>query len=353
VFFELESALAEWATLRLGLRLQTHSRFDEAVLPQVAFMLTPHETLKVRLSWGENQRNPSLRDLYQPPSPQLGGSYFLAGNPELQPESSQSWRAGFEWSPIRQASFSVVGFWNDFDDSIRSVLDDTVVVGSNVVEENGALLPTELEADFLELCSDALVNFRLPGCQRLAGGGAAGIISTPITSNLFRKQNLDAVRTRGLEVRLDVRPHARLELELGYTLLDTEVRDSDRPDLRELPNEPKHVATARLYATLPWSETQVAIESEWRDRAIIETSGTGLLGFSDSATLSQPAFLLNLRIAQPVWRRVEVFLDARNLTDERIIDSYPIRGRTFFVGVRARFHPSFDLARLARRGLRS
>ena len=44
--------------------------------------------------------------------------------PRPQPEeSSESWRAGFEWSPHRMASFSVVGFWNDFDDSIRSVRD--------------------------------------------------------------------------------------------------------------------------------------------------------------------------------------------------------------------------------------
>ena len=100
---------------------------------------------------------------------------------------------------------------------------------------------------------------------------------------------------------------------------------------------------------LPRAETRIAVEAEWRDRAIIETSGTGLLGFSDPATLSEPAFLLNLRIAQPVWRRVEIFFDARNLTDERTIDSYPIRGRTFFLGVRATFHPSWDLARLGRR----
>lgn len=346
LFFESETAFWRWATLLLSVRLQTHSRFDAAVLPQVGLMLTPHETLKIRLGWGRNRRNPALRDLYQPASPQLGGSYFLEGNPDLQPESSQSWRAGFEWSPIRQASLSVTGFWNDFDDSIRSVLDDTVVVGSNATEGAGEapVTPAEIDADFFQLCSDPLVGFRLPGCDRFvgAGGGGGGGGVTGVPANLFRKHNLDSVVTRGIEVRLDVRPHALVELEVGYTLLDTEVRDSDRPQLRELPNEPEHVFHARLYATLPRAGTRFAIEAEWRDRAIVETSGTGLLGFSDPDTLSDPAFLLNLRIAQPVWRRVEVFLDARNLTNQRIVDSYAIRGRTFFIGVRATFHPSWD-----------
>ena len=349
LFVESETAFLEWATLLLALRLQTHSQFQEALLPQVGLMLTPHPTLKIRLGWGRNQRNPSLRDLFQPPSLQQGG-YFLAGNPNLQPESSESWRAGFEWSPLRFASVSVTGFWNDFDDSIRSVLDGTVVVGSNTAGGGDGLLPPEIDSDFRQLCEDPLVSFRLPGCERFSdGGGTGGGGATPIPSNLFRKQNLDSVRTRGVEVRLDLRPHPRVELELGYTLLDTEVRDSDRPELVELPNEPKNVIDARLYVTVPRSETSFAIEAEWRDRAIIETSGTGLLGFADPATLSEPAFLLNVRIAQPVWRNVEVFLDARNLTDERIIDSYPIRGRTFFLGVRASFHPTWDLARLGGR----
>lgn len=348
IFFESETAFWEWATLQLSVRLQTHSQFDEAVLPQVGLMLTPHETLKIRLGWGRNHRNPALRDLYQPASPQLGGAYFLQGNPELQPESSQSWRLGFEWSPIRRASLSVTGFWNDFDDSIRSVLDETVVVGTSVTGGGEAPIPGENEGDFFQLCSDPLVSFRLPGCERFVGGGGGGVV-TPIPASLYRKHNLDSVITRGIEVRLNVRPHALVELELGYTLLDTEVHDSDRPQLRELPNEPKHVFHARFYATLPQVDTQFAIEAEWRDRAIVETSGTGLLGFSDPDTLSDPAFLLNVRIAQPVWRRVELFLDARNLTNQRIIDSYPIRGRTFFLGVRATFHPSWDPARLGRR----
>jgi outer membrane receptor for ferrienterochelin and colicins len=343
LYLETESAFSEWASLVLGLRLQTHSRFDDALLPQVALLLRPHESLKLRFSWGENQRTPSLRDLYQPESPQLGGTYFLAGNPDLQPENSQSWRASFEWSPHRIASLAVVGFWNDFDDSIRAVLTRDIAVGSNVAEGTGTL-PESVLLDLLELCSDPLVNFRLIGCDVFSGGtGGAGVV-TGVTAPVYEKVNLDAVRTRGVEVRLNVRPYdpLRLELELGYTLLDTEVRDSDRPDLDELPNEPKHVVDGRLFFTLPRIGTDFALTASWRDRAVIETSGTGLLGFSDPTSLSDPAFLLDVRIAQPLprWPNVQVYLDAINLTDTRVIDSYAIRGRTFFVGVRASFHPT-------------
>jgi outer membrane receptor for ferrienterochelin and colicins len=342
LYLETESAFTEWASLVLGLRLQAHSQFDEALLPQVALLLRPHESTKLRFSWGENQRTPSLRDLYQPDSPQLGGSYFLAGNPELQPESSESWRASVEWSPHRVASFAVVGFWNDFDDSIRAVLARNITVGSNTAGGTGSL-PPDVLLDFFELCSDSLVNFRLIGCDVFTGGTGAGVV-TGVTAPVYEKVNLDSVRTRGVEVRLNLRPYEplRLELELGYTLLDTEVRDSDRPELRELPNEPKHVVDARIYFTLPRAGTAFALVASWRDRAVIETSGTGLLGFSDPSTLSDPAFLLDVRIAQPLprWPHVEVYLDAINLTNTRIIDSYAIRGRTFFVGIRASFNPT-------------
>jgi outer membrane receptor for ferrienterochelin and colicin len=341
LYLEAESNFEEWATLILGLRLQQHSQFSDAVLPQVALLFRPHETVRLRASWGRNQRTPSLRDLYQPESPQLGGAYFLAGNPDLTEETSESWRLGLDWSPHRVVSFSVVGFWNTFDDSIRSVLDRDIRIGSVTATGTGSL-PDDVLTDFLQLCSDPLINFRLIGCDFFTGGSGTGVV-TGVTAPVFKKVNLDSVRTRGAEVRMNIRPYDpwKVELELGYTYLDTDVTDNQRPDLRQLPNEPKNVVDARLFFEIPRARTNFAISAQWRDRAIVENSGTGLLGFADPATLSNPAFLLDARIAQPLpwWPNVEVYLDGRNLTNTRIIDSYAIRGRTFFVGVRANWNP--------------
>jgi vitamin B12 transporter len=348
LYFESDTALYEWMSVILGLRLQQHSQFSEALLPQVALLLRPHETVRLRFSWGRNQRTPSLRDLYQPESPQLGGSYFLAGNPDLTEESSESWRAGIDWSPHRIVSFSVVGFWNDFDDAIRSVRDREIRVGGITppgTTGEGELLP-EIEADFLELCSDPLINFRLIGCDRFAGQGGETVVGDFVSgtpAQVYKKVNLDAVRTRGAEVRMNLRPYDpwQLELEVGYTYLDTDVNDRERPNLKQLPNEPNHVVDARLFWTVPRSLTSFAISAQWRDRAVVEKSGTGLLGFADDTTLSDPAFILDARIAQPLpwWRNVELYVDLKNLTDTRVIDSYAVRGRTYFVGVRANWNP--------------
>jgi outer membrane receptor for ferrienterochelin and colicins len=307
LFVEDEIALAEWVSLLAGVRGELHGEFGFDVLPQVALLLRPHETLRARLSWGRNRRAPTLEDLYQPAVPQLGGAYFLAGNPDLETESSVSWRAGLEWMPREWIAASVTGFWNEIDDAIRSIRerDLNVVTGFRDVE--------------LRPCP--------PRC---------GTIRQPIVvpAPLFRKENLDALRTRGIEADLRVRPHPRVETRLAYTFLDTRVVDSN-VDLDELPNAPRHVVDAAFAARLPRTETNVALVGRWRGPAIVEASGTGLLSFADADEESDTSLILDLRVTQPVRRGVDLYVDFQNLLNESSVDSYAIRGFTFFVGVRA------------------
>jgi outer membrane receptor for ferrienterochelin and colicins len=286
VYLQSETEVAEWASLLLGVRGEFHSEFDARALPQVGLLFRPCEGLKLRAGWGQNYRTPSLRDLYQPPVPQVQALYFLAGNPDLDPESSQSWRLGFEWNPRPWLALAATGFWNDIDDAIRSTLDGSIDIG------------------------------------------------VPPPRNLFRKQNLDEVRTRGVETRLLLRPHARFDFWLGYTYMDTEVLDSN-VDLDELPNTPRNVLDAGATLRLPHTETAFTLQARWRDRAKLETSGTGLLGFGDIEE-TDPSLFVDLRILQPIRRGLELYLDVDNIGDQRVEDSYPVRGRTFFIGLRAR-----------------
>jgi outer membrane receptor for ferrienterochelin and colicins len=287
VYLQNETEVYEWASLLLGVRAEFHSEFDPRALPQVGLLLRPAEDLKLRASWGQNYRTPSLRDLYQPPAPQLGAAYFLAGNPDLDSETSQSWRVGFEWSPRAWLALAATGFWNDIDDAIRSTLDGSIDVG------------------------------------------------TPPPRPLYRKQNLDDVRTRGVEARLLLRPHARFDLSLGYTFMDSEVVDSD-VDLDELPNTPRNSADLSTTLRLPRTETALTLNARWRGEAVSETSGTGLLGFG-SPEETKPSWVFDLRVLQPVRSWLDLYVDLDNLGDERVVDSYPVRGRTVFVGLRARF----------------
>jgi len=329
LFLVTETELASWASLELGARLQLHSAFDPELLSQAALLLRPAEGLRIRLSWGRNHRAPSLRDLFQPPVPQLGGAYFLAGNPELTTESSTSWRVGFEWSPRSWISVSTVGFWNEIDDHIRSNFAGSLRVGVDQVQ-----VEIPVARPGLELICEATGNF-FPECAAV-GQTVTDTIEVVRSAPLFRKTNLDSVRTRGIEARLELRPHPSVEVALGYTRLDTKVVDSNLVDLDELPNSPPHTVDARVRLTAPEVGTRLTVRGRWRDRALVEGSGTGLLSFTTDVR-SDPSLVLDARLVQPLGEHVEVYADLRNLTDERVVDSLVVRGRTFFVGLRARF----------------
>lgn len=332
-----ESELSRWASLEWGGRLQLHSEFDPRFVPQAAVLFRPHETLKLRVSVGRNYFTPSLRDLYQPAVPNVGGSYFLEGNPDLEPETSTSYRAGLEWTPRSWVSFSTVGFWNDIEDHIRSTRPPDGGLITVGFEERLVTVPEDIRPGLAFICRDAMPP--PPICDVLESG-VPQTVQSPVTRALFRKQNLDTVTTRGFETRIELRPHHRFDLQLGYTWLDTKVVDSNLVGLTELPNEPHHTVDVLTRVTAPWVETDLILQARWRGRALIESSGTGLLGFT-TANRSDDSLFLDLRVSRAITPSVEVHADVRNLTDERVEDSNVVRGRTWFLGLRMRFGGGF------------
>jgi len=324
-FAILHSEPTSWLALEGGLRVQLHDEFGSKVLPQVALLWTPWRRgegrfLRVRASWGRGWRTPSLRDLNQPPAAQLGGAYFLAGNPDLIPEDSRSLRLGLEWVPTEWGAVSVTAFRNDIDDFIRSTAAGSIRTGTELVP------PSPLSPEQQARCER--FGNALPQCDRSPR-------EVPVDATLFRRTNLDTVNTQGLESRIRVRPHSLLTLQVAHTWLDTEVEDSNI-DIQELPNEPEHVVDVTAELTVPSLETRITALGRWRGRALRETSGTGLASFT-SQERSDPSFVLDLRVAQPLGEHVELYSDFFNLTDERVVGSNVVRGRQWFVGLRVRF----------------
>ena len=332
IYLRDEADLTSWLTLEFGARARFHSEFDTKVLPNAGVLIQPFDSLRLRASWGRSYRTPSLRDLHQPPTPQLGGAYFLSGNPNLEPEESTSVRGGFEWTPARWLRFASTAFYNDIDDHIRSRPAGQIQVGTRTrtVEPDPAL-----EA----ICEAQAMFFPpedwTPECVAFFSGVPI-TVTEPILSNVFEKANLDSVRTWGVEVQLRMRASDYAELAVDYTWLRTDVSDPSI-DVDELPNEAEHDVSVRTLLTSPWYATQLTTALRWRSGVIPERSGTGLLTFVDSSQRTDPSYQLDFRLAQPIdqpWlASLRVYVDALNVTDERREDSYTVRGRAFVAGV--------------------
>lgn len=317
----LQSEFTSWFESEIGVRYEMRTDFKPELLPQAAILLRPWQWdaergVKLRVSAGQAVRYPTLRELYQSPVPQLGGAYFLAGSESLKAEKVFAARVGLEANPKRWISGSVVGFYSQTSDRIRAFFNgESVQVGTNVIPAD----PFRCNVlGQIEFCSDQVV---------------------PVLSPIFENGNLDDLKSYGVESRLEFRPHKLIELQLGYTWNCTEVTDSN-VDIDELPNSPRHIVSGRLRLTAPVIDTIFTARAQWRDRSIIENSGTGLLSFA-TGDESNTSFDLDFRVVQPldslVHQRIDLFADLQNATDNRVIDSYVVRGRSFFVGFKWSF----------------
>jgi outer membrane receptor protein involved in Fe transport len=314
----LSTPLTSRVTLDLGLRAQLHSQFADRLLPQGALAVTLADPLQLRLGWGMGYRTPALRELYQPPVSQNGG-YFLEGNPDLKAESTTGWRVGFEYEPSHWLQVGTTFFWNRVEDHIRSVHAGGIELGTTTV-----LVSRPVDDPFCQAAPT------LPRCT------VAEEVERPVEHNLFRKANLDQLRTRGLETRVLLQPSAQLSLRLGYTLMHTDVQ-SNLLDADELPNEAPHTVDVEAMLSVPRLETQLTLRARWRDEAIPERSGTGLSSFQDPTARTDRSWVLDLRLRQPLRDGFELYLDALNLGDEESVDSYEIRPRILLVGARLDF----------------
>ena len=115
-YAEDEIGLWDRLFLTLGGRIDNHSEFGTAVTPRItsAYLLRETNT-KFRASWGKGFRAPTFNELVYP-------NY---GNPNLEPEESQSFDAGLEQSLFnRRIRIGGTYFQTKFDNLIASKLVD-------------------------------------------------------------------------------------------------------------------------------------------------------------------------------------------------------------------------------------
>jgi vitamin B12 transporter len=95
------------ASLDAGLRRDDNDAFGAETSARLGAVVALGGDARLRASYGEAFRPPTLVDLYFPGF----------GNPDLGPETSRSWEAGFEGEAGRW-SFELVGFANDQENLI-------------------------------------------------------------------------------------------------------------------------------------------------------------------------------------------------------------------------------------------
>jgi vitamin B12 transporter len=131
-FAQASAALSRWR-LDAGVRRDDHDAFGGETTAKAGAVYRLGENARLRASYGEGFRAPSLGDLYFPGF----------GNPELRPERSRSAEAALELGP-RPLRLALVGFATDFDDLIQ--FDLATFLPQNVGRARARGL--ELEADW-------------------------------------------------------------------------------------------------------------------------------------------------------------------------------------------------------------
>lgn len=99
------------------------ARYDDvedvkaAFSPKASFLVLPNERIRLRASIGRGFHAPTLQELYEEGYGH-GGSAYRFGNPDLEPEYSTTYTAGFEAAVSRDIQVMLYGFYNDIQDMI-------------------------------------------------------------------------------------------------------------------------------------------------------------------------------------------------------------------------------------------
>ena len=129
--------------LSLAGRIEDHEGIGRTSNPKVGVLYNPTPDLLLRASYGTSFRAPSLRELN---SAYRLGPVFLdraganvisivqyGGNPDLIPETAESWTAGFVWTPAAAEGLRIEAGWfrTTFEDRIATPVAENLINALN------------------------------------------------------------------------------------------------------------------------------------------------------------------------------------------------------------------------------
>ncbi|MBY8978016.1 TonB-dependent receptor [Rhodobacteraceae bacterium NNCM2] len=132
LFAEDEWAILDNFSLTGGLRLDTHEEYGSHLSPRVYGVWQAMDGLTIKGGVSTGFRAPEIRSIAPGYAYTTGGGRctygpegtcgVIIGDPDLQPETSTSYEAGFIWEGIDAFSFGATFFWTDFRDKIQNAL---------------------------------------------------------------------------------------------------------------------------------------------------------------------------------------------------------------------------------------
>jgi outer membrane receptor for ferrienterochelin and colicins len=243
-----------------GVRLDHHGEWGTRICPATSIAARVDSYLTVRYAVGLGYKAPSIESRNRSPVPDLdvNGSRWLAGNPDLGPESSLGHELGAIFEPALGGSaaprlvISTALFRNDFRDKIeKEIVDDY----------NQSGLPLE------------------------------------------REINIGRAVTHGLEATMAVEVGRDLWLGANYTYLWTRNLDSQA----RLDRTIAHTGNVQASYTLRPTRTTMRVASRWVGRAVrVSADGTARPAIPALATT-------DVRIEQPITRHLTLSAQVENL----------------------------------------
>ncbi|MBO2914470.1 catecholate siderophore receptor CirA [Enterobacter sichuanensis] len=294
LFLEDEWRIFEPLALTTGIRMDDHDTYGDHWSPRAYLVYNATDTVTVKGGWATAFKAPSLLQLSPDwVSGSCRGACEIVGNPDLKPETSESFEFGLYYSGeegwLEGVQASITTFQNNVDDRI------SISRTANVKQAQSYPNYVGLNAD-----------------------------GEPI----FRYYNVNKARIRGVETELKFPLAEEWKVTLNYTYDDG--RDISNGGNKPLSDLPFHTANG----TVDWQATQ-----EWS--FYVQGNYTGeKRALTSSAPTPGGYVIWNTGAAWQVTKAVKLRAGVQNLLDKDLSRddySYTEDGRRYFVGADYRF----------------
>jgi len=294
LFLEDEWRIFEPLALTTGIRMDDHETYGDHWSPRAYLVYNATDTVTVKGGWATAFKAPSLLQL----SPDwvtgsCRGACEIVGNPDLKPETSESFELGLYYSGeegwLEGVQASITTFQNDVDDRI------SISRTANVNQAQSYPNYVGLNAD-----------------------------GEPI----FRYYNVNKARIRGVETELKLPVAEDWKVTLNYTYNDG--RDISNGGNKPLSELPFHTANG----TVDWKATQ-----DWS--FYVQGNYTGEKRALTAGAATPGGYVVwNTGAAWQATKSVKLRAGVQNLLDKDLSRddySYTEDGRRYFVGVDYKF----------------